>query len=248
MKRKKIFGRLMPVAAVTLLLLFAFWYGGNAPGLRGWNVSHVDEAERAGTTGGQDVVSTGDREYSIKQGMVLDPETGLDEFQTGSVPDGKPVPVNPEDAELGSGTFRCTISISCASILEHEDWLDPEKKELVPRDGWILKPHEVTVREGENVFGLLQKTCKQNNIHMEFVDTPLYNSAYIEGIGNLYEFDCGELSGWMYRVNGWFPNYGCSRYQLKEGDVVEWVYTCELGRDVGADERVDGSDAGGKKQ
>lgn len=64
-------------------------------------------------------------------------------------------------------------------------------------------------------------------------NTPIYNSAYIEGIGNLYEFDCGELSGWMYKVNGWFPNYGCSRYRLKSGDRVEWVYTCDLGRDVG---------------
>ena len=68
---------------------------------------------------------------------------------------------------------------------------------------------------------------------LEFENTPIYNSAYIEGIGNLYEFDCGELSGWMYQVNGWFPNYGCSRYQLKEGDQVQWVYTCDLGADVG---------------
>ena len=49
----------------------------------------------------------------------------------------------------------------------------------------------------------------------------------------MYEFDCGALSGWMYRVNGWYPNYGCSRYQLKDGDVVEWRYTCDLGNDVG---------------
>ena len=70
-------------------------------------------------------------------------------------------------------------------------------------------------------------------IHMEFVETPMYNSAYIEGINNLYEFDTGELSGWMYKVNDWFPNYGCSRYQIKENDKIEWVYTCDLGRDVG---------------
>ena len=68
---------------------------------------------------------------------------------------------------------------------------------------------------------------------MEFEDTPMYHSAYIEGIGNLYEFDVGELSGWMYSVNGWFPNYGCSRYQLQNGDVICWVYTCDLGKDVG---------------
>ena len=61
------------------------------------------------------------------------------------------------------------------------------------------------------------------------------NSAYIRAINNLYEFDAGELSGWMYKVNDWFPNYGSSRYQLKPGDVVEWVYSCDLGRDVGGD-------------
>lgn len=36
-------------------------------------------------------------------------------------------------------------------------------------------------------------------------------------------------------MNGAFPNYGCGMYELKDGDVVEWVYTCDLGRDVGID-------------
>ena len=68
--------------------------------------------------------------------------------------------------------------------------------------------------------------------------TPIYNSAYIEGIANLYEFDVGNESGWMFRVNDWFPNYGCSRYVLKDGDTVEWVYTCDLGKDVGGGQAV----------
>jgi hypothetical protein len=37
----------------------------------------------------------------------------------------------------------------------------------------------------------------------------------------------------MYSVNGWFPNYGSSRYALKDGDEICWVYTCDLGQDVG---------------
>jgi len=68
---------------------------------------------------------------------------------------------------------------------------------------------------------------------MEFSDSALYGSVYIEGIGNLYEFDCGELSGWMYSVNGEFPMYGMSQYEVKDGDVIEVVYTCDLGADVG---------------
>lgn len=91
----------------------------------------------------------------------------------------------------------------------------------------------VTFSEGESVFDVLQRVCQDNKIHMESVWTPMYNSAYVEGIHNLYEFDVGSLSGWMYSVNGWFPNYGCSRYALQNGDVVNWVYTCDLGYDVG---------------
>ncbi len=140
------------------------------------------------------------------------------------------------------GGYSCTISISCASILNHLELCDPEKIELVPENGWILEPVSVIFKEGESVFDVLQRTCRQQKIHMEYSDTPLYHSAYIEGIANLYEFDAGQRSGWMYRVNGWFPNYGCSRYQLQDGDVVEWVYTCELGNDVGGGYAAEGNE------
>ena len=165
--------------------------------------------------------------------MVLDPNTGKDQYNTDPVPEGRPLPVEPQDAQITDTAYTCTISISCATILDNLDWLNPEKAELVPEDGVILAPSSVTFYEGESVFNVLQRTCKQNRIHMEFSETPMYNSAYIEGIHNLYEFDCGEQSGWMYSVNGWFPNYGCSRYQLQDGDVIAFVYTCDLGADVG---------------
>ena len=125
------------------------------------------------------------------------------------------------------------MSISCASVLDNMDWLDPAKTELIPEDGWILEPVTVSFSAGESVFDLLLRVTRDNKIHMEYMNTPLYNSAYIEGIHNLYEFDCGSGSGWMYSVNGWFPNYGCSRYALRDGDTVCWVYTCDLGWDVG---------------
>lgn len=127
----------------------------------------------------------------------------------------------------------CTISISCATILNNMNILDKDKKDIVPKDGWILKERTVTFKEGESVFDILKRVCKDNKIHMEASFTPLYNSTYIEGIYNLYEFDCGSLSGWMYSVNGEFPNYGCSKYIVKKGDVIRWQYTCDLGKDIG---------------
>ena len=177
-------------------------------------------------------------EYEEINGMMIDTGTGKDKYLTDPVPEGRPAPVEPEDAEVSDAEYTCTLSISCATILDNMDLCKEEKRELVPEDGWILKPMTVTFYEGESVFNVLQRTCKQQKIHMEFVNTPAYHSAYIEGIHNLYEFDVGNLSGWMYKVNDWFPNYGCSRYRLQDGDVVEWKYTCDLGSDVGGGSAV----------
>lgn len=172
------------------------------------------------------------------QNMVTDPKTNKDKYLTDLVPEGKPIPVEAENAKITDKDMTCYLSVNCSTILVNIKDLNPEKIELVPEDGIIFPETKVTFYEGESVFNVLQREMKKNRIHMEFVNTPIYNSAYIEGINNLYEFDCGELSGWMYKVNDWFPNYGCSRYQLGEGDIVSLIYTCDLGRDVG-DEFLD---------
>ena len=173
--------------------------------------------------------------------QVIDPDTGKDKYETDPVPEGKPTPSEPQDTTVDETTkYTCTISISCGTILANWDAWDEwdadtaaAKKPLVPSDGVILPSTTVTFSEGESVYDVLQRVCRENGIHMEASWTPMYNSAYVEGINNLYEFDVSQGSGWMYRVNGWFPNYGCSRYALQNGDVVEWLYTCDLGNDVG---------------
>ena len=128
---------------------------------------------------------------------------------------------------------NCTISIECSNILDNMDNLKKTKEDFIPEDGWILKETEVAFQGGETVFDVLKKVCGENGIHMSSKYTPLYKSYYIEGINQLYEMDCGKNSGWMYSVNGKYPNYGCSEYKLKDGDKIEWRYTCDLGADVG---------------
>lgn len=130
-------------------------------------------------------------------------------------------------------TYRCTVSINCATLLDHMDVLPKEKHEFVPEDGVILPETEIEFEEGESVHDVLKKACQEGKIHMESNYVPLYDSAYIEGINQLYEFDGGELSGWTYKVNGEFPSYGVSNYEVAEGDVIEFLYTCDLGKDVG---------------
>lgn len=128
----------------------------------------------------------------------------------------------------------CTITIVCDTILDNLDNLDEEKAPYVPKDAVILPETQVSFLEGDTVFEVLQKVCTTADLQIEYSWTPMYNSYYIEGINHLYEFDCGPESGWMYKVNEWFPNYGCSAYTLKDGDDIVWCYTCNgLGADVG---------------
>ena len=127
----------------------------------------------------------------------------------------------------------CTISISCATLLDKLDTLPAAVSELVPADGWILAPVQEEFSDAESVLDILLRVAQREGIHLEYAGTAMGNSAYLEGIGNIYEFDAGELSGWMYSVNGEFPNYGCGQYFPQPGDVITLVYTCDLGADVG---------------
>ena len=163
-------------------------------------------------------------------------EANADNYYTDPVPEGKPQPVEPQDETVNTDqAMTCTLLVECSTILNNMGDLTEGKESLVPADGVIYGPSTVTFYEGESVYDVLLREMQNNRIHMESVFTAMYNSAYVEGINNLYEFDCGRWSGWMYCVNGWYPNYGCSRYQVQEGDVIEWHYTCDLGRDLGRD-------------
>lgn len=120
--------------------------------------------------------------------------------------------------------FTCTLSVSCEVLVDCEV-LDINKRELVPEDGVIVARCTVGFNEGESVFDVLKRVCMDSRIHFEYSQTPLYGTAYIEGINNLYEFDAGPASGWVYTVNGVSPNIGSSSYTLSDGDVILWTYS-----------------------
>ena len=139
----------------------------------------------------------------------------------------KPKPQPPAEKPQ-DGTITVSLSIRCDNILENMEDLTPGKEGLVPANGILYSGNSISVKEGDTVFDLLRKTTRKNGIHMDFEESQVYDSVYVKGIRNLYEKDCGQFSGWMYKVNGKTPNYGCSKYVLKDGDTVEWVYTCNM--------------------
>ena len=127
-----------------------------------------------------------------------------------------------------------TLEIRCDTLSSDMSKLEnPAIKDYIPTDGTILAKTTYKGTTDNTVFDVLNTLCRNNDIQLEFSYTPIYESYYIEGINYLYEFDGGNRSGWMYKVNGWFPNYGCSSYYISDGDAIEWVYTCDLGKDVG---------------
>lgn len=137
-----------------------------------------------------------------------------------------------ENTEVKEDVSECILSVRCDAVFENIDKLNKEKTAVLPQNGIIFPKTKVIFYDGESVFNVLTRELKKKGIHIDFVNTPMYNTVYIKGISNLYERDCGELSGWIYMVNNIVPGCGCSQYTLKNGDKIEFVYTCALGKDV----------------
>ncbi|MCM1104550.1 MAG: DUF4430 domain-containing protein [Clostridium sp.] len=121
-----------------------------------------------------------------------------------------------------------SMEIRCDTVAGAEEYL--------PQDGVILSRTSVPAGEGESAFDVLCETARAYDIPVEYEGTAAGGEfAYIEGIAYLYEYDFGELSGWIFLVNGETPNVGCGAYQVADGDEILWYYTRELGRDVKLD-------------
>ena len=127
--------------------------------------------------------------------------------------------------------YTCLFEIECRTILSNMDKLSKDKKECVPDDG-VLFSAETGFDKGESVYDILKRVCDENGIQLETSYSPAFATRYIEGIGNLYEFDCGTASGWMYTVNGEYMNYGCSLCTVSDGDKIAIRYTCNMGNDL----------------
>ncbi len=119
----------------------------------------------------------------------------------------------------------CSLTVRCDAVLSKTDKLKEEKREFVPENGIIFSSVSVPFEEGESVFDVLKRELEQAGVSLQFTKSVMYNSIYIQGIGNLCEFDCGN-SGWTYKVNGESPLYGASQYMVSQNDVIEFIYIC----------------------
>lgn len=179
------------------------------------------------------VTENSEREVSIdiseepKNEQVINEERALEykkevetiEEASKKLEDNKDAPL----AEKNKKTL-CSIKIECSDILNNIDLLEEEKRDLISENGIIFASSDVEFTVGESVFDVIKRNLKNAGIPFEFSLTPPYNSAYIEGINNIYEFDCGERSGWKYSVNGKILPISCSDYKIKDGDKITFSY------------------------
>lgn len=123
-----------------------------------------------------------------------------------------------------SSEINCSITIECKSILDNMNDLKKGHESYVPKNGIMLENYKTTLKSKSTVYDLLKKACNDKGITYTARDT-MY-SVYIVGINNIDEKDCGKDSGWMYSVNGSFPNVSVDSKRLKDGDKVVFTYTC----------------------
>ena len=121
-----------------------------------------------------------------------------------------------------------TMEIRCDTIADKSD------SGHIPADGVILPPTAFDIEAGETVFSILTEAAQTYGIQVENKGSAgsAHGMVYISGINYIYEYDFGDLSGWVYHVNGITPSKSCGEYVLYDGDRVEWLYTCEIGHDL----------------
>ncbi len=129
---------------------------------------------------------------------------------------------NGDSVSKENTTGTVTLTIRCDTVAGRADH--------IPDDGIILDITEFDIADGDTVYTVLTEAARTYKIQLENDGDATY--VYISGIAYIYETEYGDLSGWMYYVNGECPSVGAGQYILKDGDKIEWLYTCALGEDL----------------
>ncbi len=133
-------------------------------------------------------------------------------------------------ADAGEIIGNVTLGIFCDNALD-SDALSSQTRERLPQGGALLAECSMPLYDGDTVFSLLSRASREVGFPISFQGSE-GNGVYLVGIGPLFERDCGDLSGWMYTVNGNTVSKSADQVILLDGDRVQWVYSCNLGEDI----------------
>lgn len=140
--------------------------------------------------------------------------------------------------------YYCYVTIDMTTALNNINDFTSAKASFVPSSGILLSKVKVYYTQGETLFDAILKACSENvcsdnckycqssGIQIEYQYTPAYSSYYIEGVHQIYEMDCGVMSGWMVYVNGESIQSSSSTIEIQNGDSIVLAYTCSMGSDI----------------
>ena len=127
------------------------------------------------------------------------------------------------------GDITVTVLAECSAALDNMGSIDERVNTaaVIPADGVVLAYCEVPLPEGATAFDALALAARQQKVRVDGSGT-VYG-VYVSAIGHIAEFGFGDMSGWLYSVNGEYPEASCGEYRLHDGDAVEFHYTCGYG-------------------
>ena len=173
------------------------------------------------TTGSSPTTSSGTR----YQGILPTNNGTSTTVNPGTTPDRN------QSSTTTQGT--ATVSIDILTGLRNLNAFSSNMRGRIPSNGYFLNPTKISITPGESVWDVTQRAANQYGISIRKEFTPKYNSIYVQAINGIGEFDGGQRSGWMYNINGIYPNRGASAIKVKDGDTIQWRYTMDYGNDIG---------------
>ena len=108
-----------------------------------------------------------------------------------------------------------------------------------------LTIHKVDSITGKEIYGVSFLLYDSTQKPIDQVTTDQNGYIYLDILeisGKIFvrEMENNTFRSWPAPTLSSSIQHGCSRYQLKDGDVVEWVYTCTLGKDVDGSRAIGG--------
>ncbi len=123
-------------------------------------------------------------------------------------------------AATASGKITVYLSVNCANLVKANV---SSAADYAP-DGVILSHKEIVLDPGSTVFDALQQGGLVINASNSFL------GSYVSAIQGISEGAAGGgKGGWVYSVNGVFPNYSVSSVTVKHGDEISFHYTVTPG-------------------
>lgn len=134
---------------------------------------------------------------------------------------------NSQNTRPAGRIISCTIEIRCNATARKDSITNQGIRDSIPDDGTILEVTTYTGKEGFTVYDVLAAVTAAHNPVIPIVANA--DRSYVSSINNLSEKNVGPTSGWTYRVNGVLPMMAANQYKVKDGDVIKWIYVCQLG-------------------